>query len=80
MILLDTHIWVWWADGSPALAAPGVVLVDLTPRIATASTTLPGSFHKDPADQLLVATARVHEIPFLTVDRRIREYPHVRLL
>lgn len=65
-----------WITG--ALAAPGIVLVDLTPQIAVASTTLPGPFHKDPADQLIVATARVHDIPLLTVDGRILEYPHVR--
>ena len=117
MIVLDTHIWVWWihddarltrtqrkrlteneAHGlgvsviscwevaklveykrlvlpcsvadwfDQALAYPGLLLLDLTPRIALESTQLPGSFHRDPADQMIVATARVHDCPLLTAD------------
>jgi PIN domain nuclease of toxin-antitoxin system len=41
---------------------------------------LPGEFHKDPADQIIVATARVHDAPLLTADERILKYPHVQLL
>jgi PIN domain nuclease of toxin-antitoxin system len=63
-----------------ALAYPGVQLIELTPRIAIESTKLPGSFHRDPADQIIVATARVYDIPLLTADSRIVQYPHVRTL
>jgi PIN domain nuclease of toxin-antitoxin system len=42
-----------------AVAYPGVELLALTPQIAIESTKLPGSFHRDPADQIIVATARV---------------------
>jgi PIN domain nuclease of toxin-antitoxin system len=129
MILLDTHIWVWWVDDNQqladrlrhliqdnvrsglevsaiscwevaklvqygrlelvcpleewmeqALAYPGVQLIELTPRIAIESTKLPGSFHRDPADQIIVATARVYNIPLLTTDSRILQYPHVKTL
>jgi PIN domain nuclease of toxin-antitoxin system len=129
MILLDTHIWVWWVDDDQqlvdrprhliqdnvrsglevsaiscwevaklvqygrlqlacpledwmeqALAYPGVQLLELTPRIAIESTKLPGTFHRDPADQIIVATARVYDIPLLSVDSRILQYPHVRTL
>jgi PIN domain nuclease of toxin-antitoxin system len=41
------------------------------------STQLPGDFHGDPADQIIVATAREIEASILTPDRRIRDYPHV---
>ena len=107
MILLDTHIWVWWLDGgtqlppgylaylrtespngvgvtaiscweiaklvelgrlrlsmpveewlSLATQAP-IQMFPLTTEIAVESTRLPGTFHRDPADQLIVATARV---------------------
>jgi antitoxin (DNA-binding transcriptional repressor) of toxin-antitoxin stability system len=34
----------------------------------------------DPADQLIVATARHHEAPLITKDQKIRNYPHVRTL
>lgn len=127
MILLDTHIWVWWVGGTaelsprharllqghgptgigvsiiscwevaaliarnrlavdrPALAwiesalrYPGVQLVDITPRIAVESTQLPGEFHRDPADRLLVATANVLDCPLITEDEKILRYPYVR--
>lgn len=129
MILLDTHIWVWWVDGSAqltsaqqrhiqahersglgvsviscwevcklvkvnrlvlrhpvadwidqALAYPGIRLLYLTPRIAIESTQLPGPFHRDPADQIIVATARVRTCSLLTADGRILGYPHVKTL
>lgn len=126
MILLDTHIWVWWVDGAAqmtpaqrshveeneetglgvsviscwevaklvelnrlelgcpvgewieqALAYPGIRLLYLTPRIAIESTQLPGMFHRDPADQIIGATARVRRCRLLTADARILAYPHV---
>lgn len=127
MIILDTHIWVWWVNGghqlpadylayiqgeavnclrvsaiscwevaklvelnrlqltipvdqwlTQALRAP-VQLLPISPEIAVGSSQLPGSFHRDPADQLIVATARLCDCPLVTQDRLIRAYPHVRL-
>lgn len=49
-----------------ALGYPGVQLIPLTPQIAIESTKLPGNFHRDPADQITVATARVYDILLLT--------------
>ena len=128
MIVLDTHIWVWWVHGerlSPeqlerlsgfeeeglgvsifscwevaklvergrlklrrsvaewfdhALAYPGVQLLELTPEIIIDSTSLPGSFHRDPADELIVATARVRRCSLATADKRILNYEHVETL
>lgn len=62
-----------------ALAYPGVRLLELSPRVSVESTQLPGTFHRDPADQITVATARVFDAPLVTVDARILAYPHVRL-
>lgn len=62
-----------------ALSYPGVRLLDLSPRICVQSTQLPGTFHRDPADQIIVATARVVDAPLVTLDARILAYPHVRL-
>lgn len=62
-----------------ALAYPGVNLIDLTPRIVVESTQLPGEFHRDPADQIIVATARVYDIPLLTADRKLLNYPHAKI-
>ncbi len=61
-----------------ALSYPGVQIVELTPEIATESTRLPGEFHKDPADQIIVATARVMKCKLVTSDERILNYPHVK--
>lgn len=128
MIVLDTHIWVWWVHDDAnlppaykayiqanesaglgisaiscwevaklvennrltlpipvgewldqALGYPGVRLLDLAPRIAVESTRLPGEFHRDPADQIIVATARVYDCPLVTLDRKILSYQHVQL-
>ena len=62
-----------------ALSYPGVRLLDLSPRVCVESTQLPGNFHRDPADQIIVATARIFDAPLVTVDARILAYPHVRL-
>jgi PIN domain nuclease of toxin-antitoxin system len=127
VIILDTHIWVWWVHGDAhlpdhyrtylegqetqglgvsviscwevaklveysrltlpcpvaewldqALAYPEIRLLELTPRIIVESTQLPGTFHRDPADQLIVATARMYHCPLVTVDTKILAYPHVQ--
>lgn len=65
---------------SLALGYPGVRLVGLSPEIVVASTQLPGEFHKDPADQIIVATARVHDCPLVTSDEKIAAYEHVETI
>ena len=67
-----------WLD--QALRYPGIRLLSLTPRIAVESTQLPGSFHRDPADQLIVATARLHRCPLATADRKILDYDGVETI
>lgn len=130
MIVLDTHVWIWWVHAdrrlapdelaflnsssdrsgltvsaiscwevaklvehgrlslpvaveawmSMALSYPGLRLEPLSPEIAVASTRLPGTFHRDPADQIIVATARTLHAPLATADRKILDYPHVTTL
>lgn len=126
MIVLDTHIWVWWVHDDKqltksqikiieaaeldvigvsaiscweiaklveyerlklpcpleewfdqALSYPGIRLLELTPEIAIKSTQLPGKFHRDPADQIIVTTAMVSNCPLVTSDDKILKYPHV---
>lgn len=43
-----------------------------------ASTRLPGEFHRDPADQLIAATARTYDCALVTSDGRMISYPHVK--
>ena len=61
-----------------ALARPGLLLVELTRPILVESCKLPPPFHGDPADQLIVATARDRDATIITKDERIRAYVHVR--
>ena len=126
--VLDTHAWVWWADGGRrlsraaakmigraqssnslwlsmisvwevarkvekrqlvldrplddwldlALAMPGLQVAELTRPILIESCRLPPPFHDDPADQLIVATARDRSATIVTKDERILTYAHVR--
>ena len=129
MIILDTHIWIWWNQDSPkltnfqkeiiessrtdgigistislleisrlvdrgrlilpkplkewfsiALAEEGILLISITPEIAIESYSLPGEFHKDPADRIIVATARTYDCSLLTNDGNILAYPNVKLI
>ena len=61
-------------------AIPGVAVLPLTARVALDSTRLPGTFHGDPADRMIVATARAENSPLATADQRIRAYRHVRTI
>ena len=54
-----------------AAAPPLVRVVGITPAIAAATAALPQSFHRDPADRIIVATAQVSGATLLTRDRRI---------
>ena len=66
-----------------ALQIPGVVLAPLTPEIAVESSRLPGAFHSDPADRIIVATAKSLGATLVTQDERILAYcrtHHLRAL
>jgi PIN domain nuclease of toxin-antitoxin system len=57
-----------------AVSAPGLAIEPLLPRIAVESCRLPNAFHRDPADRMIVATARVIGATLMTRDRRILDY------
>ncbi len=65
---------------SMALSYPGIQLLNLTPQIAIESTKLPGSFHRDPMDQIIVATARIYNCPLVTSDEKLLDYPYVKTI
>ncbi len=56
---------------------PLVTVLPLTARIAAESVRLGPDFHNDPADQLIVATARLHGLHLMTADERIRVWGKV---
>ena len=65
------------------LGKPGTQFAELTPEIAIDSTRLPSEFHADPADRILIATARHLGASLVTGNARIIEYAkpgHVRVL
>ena len=57
-----------------------IEVLPLTARIAAESVRLGPDFHNDPADQMIVATARVHGLPLMTADERIRRWAKVPVL
>ncbi len=56
----------------------GVSFVPITAALAAQSVNLPGEFHKDPADRMIVALARELNAQLITADEKIQRYPHVR--
>ncbi len=63
-----------------ALGLPRVRMLELTPAVAVLSTRLPGTFHGDPVDRMIVATALAHRAPVATKDKRITSWGYVRVL
>jgi len=55
-------------------------LVPLVPEILVDAVQLPPPFHADPADRIIVATARHLKCPILTSDQRIIDYPNVQVI
>lgn len=61
--------------------SPELTVLPVTPAIAERVTALEvEGFHKDPADQLIVATALVHGLRLISNDTRIRQWGGVKLL
>ena len=56
------------------MAMPGIKEAAITAAIAIDASYLPGDFHADPMDRLIVATARHHGMPIVTSDRKIIAY------
>jgi PIN domain nuclease of toxin-antitoxin system len=125
VIVVDTHVWIWWVDDNPRLkrairdkidlendvrvsaislleiatavslerlklkpsarqwleiaqSAEQVRVEPLTYDLCMDSVSLPGDFHRDPADRLIVALARKLNVELVTADQRILEHLHLR--
>lgn len=63
-----------------SLAALQCNSLELSHEAAIEAYNLPGSFHKDPADRMLVATARTQNLTLITADTKILAYTGVRTL
>ncbi len=73
-LILDRPIdeWLYLAT-----MREGLHLAELKRPVLVERCRLPGGFHGDPADQMIVATARHQGAVLVTKDRAIRDYEHV---
>jgi PIN domain nuclease of toxin-antitoxin system len=71
VLRFDPDPQAWFAR---VMAAPGVKEARLTPRVPIAASWLPGAFHGDPGDRLIVAMAREMGVPVVTRDRAVLGY------
>ncbi|MCU0921176.1 MAG: type II toxin-antitoxin system VapC family toxin [Burkholderiaceae bacterium] len=79
-LVLDRDVLDWL---QAALALPGIRVAPLEPMVAVASTRLPGHLHGDPAERLIVATARRLGAALVTADTALLAYGelgHVQVL
>ena len=67
------HSWI--SDSLDLLLCKSI---EVSHQVAVEAYSLPGAFHKDPADRILVATARLHDLTVLTTDERILDYVNVK--
>lgn len=72
---IDTGEWL-----SLVAQVEAVEFMPVDNDLAVKSVELPGEFHEDPADRLIVATARKLGAPLVTADEKILAYPHVRCI
>lgn len=74
-IVFNTDPQSWFER---ALARAAIELVPITPQITREAYRLSEPFHEDPADRLIVATARILGAAVVTKDQKIQDYPHLR--
>ncbi len=70
-LIFTTNVEAWFHDVEQI---EGVHLVPVDAAIGIKATILPGTFHKDPADRIIVATARTLACPLVTADKKISVY------
>jgi len=74
-VRLSIPLAEWIAQSMATLAAHTLAM---SHDVAIEAYALPGTFHRDPADRLLVAAARRNGLTLVSADDRILAYPHVR--
>jgi PIN domain nuclease of toxin-antitoxin system len=70
--------WRTWFDN--AIRSNGWRVLDIDLSTVQEAFSLPGVFHADPADRLIVGAARLGQLAVITADRKILGYPHVRTI
>ena len=75
LLEIEGSLEAWITDSLEALQC---VEIEMSRKAAIDAYQLPGTFHKDPADRVLVATAREHGLTLVTADERILAYRAVK--
>ena len=65
---------MWIAALARVAAHPAVALAPMPPEVLIASSWLPGAPPPDPADRIIIATARHYGLAVMTRDARILDY------
>jgi len=76
-LILSMDVESWLTEVSQI---DGVRFIPVDNEVGIKSTLLPGEFHKDPADRIIVATARKLAVPLVTADDKIRDYEYVKTI
>jgi PIN domain nuclease of toxin-antitoxin system len=76
-ITINQH-WKTWVNSN--LAINGWIPLDINLQIIQDAYSLPDSFNTDPADRIITATARIHDLTLITADKKILEYLHVNTM
>jgi PIN domain nuclease of toxin-antitoxin system len=74
-IVIDRH-WKLWFDAAVGDNEWGVLSINLD--VIQEAYSLPGRFHRDPADRIITGTARLRDLTVLTADAKLLNYPHVQ--
>ncbi|MCK4803683.1 MAG: type II toxin-antitoxin system VapC family toxin [Spirochaetes bacterium] len=72
---MDVQDWV-----NQASKYPRIRLIGLDAEVAVLSTRLPGNFHGDPADRMIVATCMKHNVPLISKDKMIRSWGQIKVI
>ena len=72
---LPMELTAWFKAAVP----DNVQIIALTPEIIVEAARLPEFPTNDPADELIVATARVFKLSLLTSDTKLKNYRHARI-
>ena len=76
-IEVDAPLETWLGN---VASHPLLSIIPITASVAAESVQLGDDFHRDPADQIIVATARCHDLTLITADERIRRWGKVRVV
>lgn len=72
---LDVTQWI-----EKALKYSGIRLLNLDPEIVVTATRLPGVFHGDPADRMIVSTCLKYGVPLVTKDKKIHNWGKIKVV